>query len=114
MPSEKRNALESNNTGVEYAPAAAEKVISELQAKLDAAEQEKAQFRGKINALQSKLAEYERRNKVENWTFTLQKASRAHWLSNGFDDSYANAMDRFQDKIKDAVHKLRSGDIQDK
>ena len=94
MPSEKRNALESNNTGVEYAPAAAEKVISELQAKLDAAEQEKAQFRGKINALQSKLAEYERRNKVGNWTFTAQKASRAHWLSNGFDDSHANAMDR--------------------
>ena len=31
MPSEKRNALEFNNTGVKYTPA--EKVISELQAK---------------------------------------------------------------------------------
>ena len=35
-----------------------------------------------------------------------------HWLSNRFDDSQANAMDWLQDEIKDAVYKLRSGDIQ--
>ena len=80
-------------------------VISVLQAKLTRPNKRK-------HISGSKLAEYERRNKVGNLTYTTQKASQVHRLSNRFDDSQANAMDWLQDEIKDAVYKLRSGDLQ--